>query len=170
MELKHPVGAQVQEVLTVALVVEQDGIAGGERVGHPEKSASAPTPIVEMTMPITTTQTMILTKLSFRILEMLDPYSAIRIAFHPRAGEFPGPRPPDKLPAVNLMRLGITRVFRGLREGDTAVLLGGVLLALLGWRRRPVKRKQVTRITIKPGEAKALRVTAKGREPIRFER
>ncbi len=74
------------------------------------------------------------------------------------------------LPIVNLLQLGLTRVFRGLREGDTAVLLGGLLLAALGLRRRPSKRKQVTRITIKPGQAKALRVTAKGRTPIRFER
>lgn len=70
----------MQKVLTVALVVEQHGIAGGERVGHPDKSASAPTPIVEMTMPTTTTQTMILTKLSFRIEEMLEPYGAIEKA------------------------------------------------------------------------------------------
>ena len=73
------------------------------------------------------------------------------------------------LTAMNLIRLGITNVFKGLREGDMLLLVGGLLIAFVSWRRsRSPKRKAVQSIKIKPGETTALRVTAKGAKPIDF--
>ena len=69
-----------------------------------------------------------------------------------------------------MSQLGVIGIFRGLRRGDTPMLIGGMLLSFIGWRRnRKKKRKRVQRVTIKPGQARALRVTSKGRDPIEFD-
>jgi len=66
--------------------------------------------------------------------------------------------------------LGITNAFKGLREGDNLLFIGGLVLAYLSWRRtRKPKRKSVQRIRIKPGETTAFRVTAKGATPVEFK-
>jgi hypothetical protein len=50
------------------------------------------------------------------------------------------------------------------------MLLGGILLSFLSWRRtRKRKKKQVQRVVIKPGQTRALRVTSKGHDPIEFD-
>lgn len=68
---------------------------------------------------------------------------------------------------MNLIRLGLTNGFRGLREGDSSLLLVGIVLAFLGWRRsRTPKRKQLHSVKLNPGDTVTLRLTEKGAVPL----
>ena len=67
------------------------------------------------------------------------------------------------------MTYGITAAFRGLRKGDTPLLVFGSLLALWRWRRaRSAKKATAHKFRLAAGESVGLRVTGKRSTPQEF--
>lgn len=67
------------------------------------------------------------------------------------------------------MTYGITAAFRGLRKGETPLLVFGSLLALWRWRRaRSAKKVTAHKIRLGAGESIGLRVTGKRAAPKEF--
>ena len=66
-----------------------------------------------------------------------------------------------------LVPKGAKYLFRGLREGDVALLAVGTILMLIRFGRR-TRSTKVTTVTLKAGESVALRVTRSGADPVAY--
>lgn len=65
-------------------------------------------------------------------------------------------------PAV-LLRRGITRFFRGLREGDQRTVLTGAVIAAIGWLRRSERERTLVHSEeLKDGQSVVVRRTSPG--------
>lgn len=69
---------------------------------------------------------------------------------------------------MDLVRYGAAAAFRGLRQGNAVLSVGGFVLALVGWARgRSNRRQLLKRVVLKPGQQVVIRVAGKDDPPIR---
>ena len=66
-----------------------------------------------------------------------------------------------------ILGLGLAQAFRGLREGNPTLFVGGLLLVLLRYHRRSNAGK-ATSFTLKPGQSVALRVSRDGEDSVTY--